>query len=198
MNLATIKNDFIEWIELFVCCLPESWLGKRLRHQYWKKRLNLKNSFSIARMARLWGNKNDLHLGERFICGEQVEINFCTSKGIYIGSDVIIARGVYMRAGNHRYDRLDLPINQQGHYSASITYNNREYSIVIEDDVWIGANVIILSGAKIGKGSIIAAGAVVPKKEFPPYSIIAGNPAKLIKSRLDNEMPNYKKEGCVI
>lgn len=188
--LKKITNELIEWIEWFVCALPESYLGKKLRQFYWVRRLSLTSSPNISRMAKIWGNKKDIFLGKRFSCGECVEINFCTSKGIYIGNDVLMARGVYIRAGNHKFDRLDIPINQQEHDAAVISYQNREYSIVIEDDVWIGANVIILSGAKIGRGSVIAAGAVVPKKEFPPYSIIAGNPARFIKTR------NTISEGC--
>ena len=54
--------------------------------------------------------------------------------------------------------------------------------IVIEDDVWIGARVIILKGVTIGKGSIIGAGSVVTK-DVEPYSIVGGNPAKLIRKR---------------
>lgn len=58
--------------------------------------------------------------------------------------------------------------------------------IVIEDDVWCGANVTILKGVTIGHGSVVAVGAVVTKS-FLPYSIIGGVPAKLIKMRFDNE-----------
>ena len=65
----------------------------------------------------------------------------------------------------------------------SILYSKIE-NVVIEDDVWIGQRVIILPGVTIYKGCIIGAGAVVTKS-FPPYSIIGGNPAKLIKSRLE-------------
>ena len=54
--------------------------------------------------------------------------------------------------------------------------------VIIEDDVWTGANVTILKGVTIGRGSVIAAGAVVTKS-FPPYSIIGGVPAKLLKMR---------------
>jgi maltose O-acetyltransferase len=57
--------------------------------------------------------------------------------------------------------------------------------VVIENDVWIGNNVIILPGRRISKGSIIAAGSVVTK-DFPAYSIIGGNPAKLIRNRLNS------------
>ena len=55
-------------------------------------------------------------------------------------------------------------------------------AVVIEDDVWTGANVTILKGVTIGRGSVVAAGAVVTKS-CPPYSIIAGVPAKVVKMR---------------
>jgi len=58
--------------------------------------------------------------------------------------------------------------------------------VVIEDDVWIGTNAIILPGRRLGKGSIIAAGAVVTR-DVEPYAIVGGNPARLIKRR--NEKP---------
>ena len=63
---------------------------------------------------------------------------------------------------------------------------NNDLPVVIEDDVWCGANVTILKGVTIGHGSIVAAGAVVTKS-FPPYSIIGGVPAKLIKMRFTRE-----------
>lgn len=58
--------------------------------------------------------------------------------------------------------------------------------VIIEDDVWCGANVTILKGVTIGRGSVVAAGAVVTKS-FPPYSIIGGVPAKLLKMRFTPE-----------
>ncbi|MGL5056942.1 MAG: CatB-related O-acetyltransferase [Fusobacteriaceae bacterium] len=61
--------------------------------------------------------------------------------------------------------------------------------IIIEDDVWIGANVVILSGVKIGRGSIIGAGSIVTK-DIPRYSIVGGNPARVIRSRFCEETIN--------
>ena len=60
-------------------------------------------------------------------------------------------------------------------------------SIIVEDDVWIGARTVILSGVRIGQGAIIAAGSVVTK-DVEPYSIVAGNPAKLIKYRFEDNI----------
>lgn len=179
---SIIKEDFFAWVELIICAWPESHVGRELRSFYWKRKYHLKGSVYIGRMAKIYGDKKTLFLGDHFRCGENVEINFCTSKGIYIGHDVAMARGVYIRAGNHKFDRLDVPIWHQGHNSATLEYLNRTYSIIIEDDVWIGANVIILSGAKVGKGAVLAAGSVV-STEIPSFSIVVGNPGRIIGNR---------------
>ncbi len=75
---------------------------------------------------------------------------------------------------NHDFSRTDITMDQQGWAD--------EKPVVIEDDVWIGSRVIILPGVTIGKGSVIGASAVVTKS-VPPYSVVAGNPAKIVKTR---------------
>jgi acetyltransferase-like isoleucine patch superfamily enzyme len=74
---------------------------------------------------------------------------------------------------NHRFDDLSRPIAKQGLVRKSV---------VIEDDVWIGGRVNILAGVTVGRGSVVAAGAVVTH-DVPPYSVVAGVPAKVIKTR---------------
>jgi len=93
--------------------------------------------------------------------------------GVSIGNDVIMGQWVSFHPENHNYVSLDLPIRLQG--------VNRK-GIVVGDDCWIGAKVTFLDGAHVGKGCVIAAGAVV-RGEIPPYSIAAGVPARVIKSR---------------
>jgi len=90
---------------------------------------------------------------------------------VYIGDNVIIAQNVVISGQDHQYKNINIPIVQQGTTTAMI---------YIEDDCWIGANAVITSGCRIGKHSIIAAGAVVTK-DVPPFCIAAGNPAKRIK-----------------
>ena len=80
---------------------------------------------------------------------------------------------VNLLAENHNFERTDIPIKAQG---------VRRSFIAIGDDCWLGANCTILAGVTIGQGSIVAAGAVVTS-DVPPFSIVGGVPARLIKSR---------------
>lgn len=94
--------------------------------------------------------------------------------GVWIGNDVIMGQRVSFHSENHCFERVDVPIRCQGVTRQGIT---------LEDDCWIGANVVFLDGAHLGKGCVVAAGAVVRGK-FPNYSVIGGVPARIIRSRL--------------
>ena len=93
--------------------------------------------------------------------------------GLKIGNSVRIASGSVLIPANHNFENPHLPINTQ-----SVT----SHGITVEDDVWIAANVTVLDGVRIGRGSVIAAGAVV-SKDIEPYSVVGGVPARLIKKR---------------
>lgn len=93
--------------------------------------------------------------------------------GVNIGKNVIMGQYVSFHSENHCFDDLDRPIKTQGVVRSGI---------VIEEDCWIGAKVTFLDGCHVGKGSIIAAGAVV-RGNIPPYSIAAGVPAAIVRSR---------------
>lgn len=92
---------------------------------------------------------------------------------IELGSNVAIGPGTVIRAANHRFSLLDAPIMSQGHTPGKV---------VIEEDVWIGANCVITPDVCIGRGAIVGAGAVVTR-DVPPCMIVGGVPAREIKRR---------------
>jgi len=108
---------------------------------------------------------------------------YCTLAPLTIGKKVIFGPRPTIITGDHRIDII-------GKYIIDVTnaekLSEQDAPVVIEDDVWCGANVTILKGVTIGHGSVVAAGAVVTQS-FPPYSIIGGVPAKLIKMRFSEE-----------
>lgn len=119
------------------------------------------------------------------ICAFIHEINigaFCS-----IASNVVIQE--YNHCVNHvtTYNIYHHILNLKDSISIS---NTSKGPITIEDDVWIGSNVVILSGVKIGRGSVIGAGAVVVN-DVPPYSVAVGNPARIVKKRFDDETISY-------
>lgn len=116
-------------------------------------------------------------LGEGLVIGNNVGIAqncFIQVRGkVVIGNDVIFGPGVSIFSENHKFDDPDLPVAVQGEIRKGVT---------IEDGVWVGARAIILDGVNVGKNSIIAAGSIV-SKDVPPYVIVAGVPAKIIRNR---------------
>lgn len=90
---------------------------------------------------------------------------------VTIGSHVNLAQGITITALNHNFDDSEKHIDQQG-------ISTKE--VVLEDDIWVGANAVILPGVTIGKHAVVAAGAIVTK-DVPPHSLVAGVPAKVIR-----------------
>lgn len=106
---------------------------------------------------------------------------YCTEAPLTIGKKVIFGPKPTIITGDHRIDVI-------GKYIADSHEKlpENDAPVTIEDDVWCGANVTILKGVTIGRGTVVAAGAVVTKS-FPPYSIIGGVPARLLKMRFTEE-----------
>lgn len=92
-----------------------------------------------------------------------------SGNGITIGDHVLIAANTTLAAVNHEYRARDKLIVEQ-------RFKPSRGGIVIEDDVWIGANCVVLDGARIRRGCVVAAGSVV-RGELPEYAVCAGNPA---------------------
>jgi acetyltransferase-like isoleucine patch superfamily enzyme len=130
--------------------------------------------FAIIRPANSYGGEMGvgLKIGDHSNIGPYAYIG--CSGYIEIGNNVMISPRVSIYAENHVFDRTDIPMKEQG--------VKREF-VRIEDDCWIAANSIILAGVTIGKGSVVSAGSVVTK-DVPPYSVVAGVPARIIKQRI--------------
>jgi galactoside O-acetyltransferase len=112
-------------------------------------------------------------IGSRVALGINSMIDANDGGEIIIGSDVLIAAGSVLRASNHEFRDPTIAIAKQGH---------RPGKIVIGDDVWIGANCVVVPDVVIGDHSIVAAGAVVTK-DVPPWAIVGGVPAQVIRER---------------
>lgn len=129
-----------------------------------------KEKIIINRKA-YFGNGKDIEIGDFSSIGAETIL----PNNIIIGKYVMMAPYVHILANNHCFDRTDIPICFQGY--------SPHQAIEIEDDCWIGQRVIIIPNRKVKKGTIIATGAVVTK-DYEEYSIIGGNPARLIRKRI--------------
>jgi len=132
------------------------------------------------------GNGSTIHMGVRFFLPD----------GIQIGSDSIIGFGTFLdgrktlKIGNHVDIASEVMIYNSEHNLESEMFEATEEPVEINDYVFIGPRSIILPGVKIGKGAVVAAGAVVTK-DVPDFAIVGGVPAKVIGER-KNKNPNYK------
>jgi maltose O-acetyltransferase len=114
--------------------------------------------------------------GRALIVGDYASIGNGTYIGggpVTIGANVRMARYVIIETYNHNFDSIKVPIRLQ---------DGQNEPVVIEEDVWIGVRVSICPGVRIGRGSVIGAGSVVTR-DIPEYSVAAGVPARVIRSR---------------
>ena len=109
---------------------------------------------------------------------------------LLIGNYCSIAAGTkFILGGNHDFDNISTFPFINKYIDSKIVEGSTKGPIEIGDDVWIGSNCIILSGVKIGQGAVIAAGTIVVK-DVEPYTIVGGNPARVIKKRFPDKIIN--------
>jgi len=179
--LLFFKKEIDSYLLAIVIFFPDSPLGDKLRKFFWQNKLNC-NNIHFARGAYI-SSSDKLRIGENVTFRHYMCIENHDSFGCFIGSNVGIGRGTYIRTANHNFSDPDKNWMAQGHNAKKVLTDDGDFfSVIINDDVWIGANCNILSGANIGKGSIISAGSVV-SGEIPEFSIAVGNPARVIGKR---------------
>jgi acetyltransferase-like isoleucine patch superfamily enzyme len=129
-------------------------------------------SYSVLEVSSgLARNHGFIRIGARSSIGDYCYVG--GAGGVNIGEGVLIGQYVSLHSQNHRFENPCRPIREQGVTSVGIA---------IADDCWIGAGAKILDGVNIGVGSVIAAGAVVTKS-IPPYSVVAGVPGRVVRTR---------------
>lgn len=163
----TIKR-FVKWYQ-----------GREIDEQV-HKFASVGKNFAMHSMGIFKGSEN-VYIGDNVVLSDHVQ--FLTTRAkIIIGNGVLMGAYTTIITGNHRTDLIGKLLIEIDESVDKLPKNDED--VVIEDDVWIGVNCIILKGITIGKGSIVAAGAVVTKN-VPPYSIY------LSKDRI---IPRFTKE----
>ncbi len=136
---------------------------------------------TIEDFATINNGVGDVLIGDR----TRIGLGCVVIGPVTVGNDVMFAQNIVVSGLNHGYQDLSLPPSLQPVDTKPI---------YIGDEVWIGANSVITAGVNIGKHSVVAAGSVVTKS-VPPYSVVAGNPAKVLKhynpQTLQWERPTY-------
>ena len=187
-RIQNILDDFLRGI-------PTSLAGDRLRYLLWRNRFAycgddvklgariIVNGFSSIRIGSFTSIMSSSYLyaheSKGLTIGKNCSFNHNVLIGasggeIKIGDNVLIGPNVVLRASDHIFSSVEIPIRTQGH---------RFGSIVIGDDVWLGSNIVVTSGVNIGSGCVVGAGSVVTK-DLPSMTVCAGVPAKPIRSRI--------------
>ncbi len=131
---------------------------------------------------------NNIYIGNDVYIGEQARLWASESK-IFIADKVVIGPQLTIMGGDHNIHKVGTYI-----IDTSIKDSENDKDVRIETDVWIGCNVIILKGVIVGRGAAIGAGSIVTKN-VPPYALVAGNPARVIKYRFSaEEISEHEKQ----
>jgi acetyltransferase-like isoleucine patch superfamily enzyme len=189
--IARIKsNPRLKSLMLYLLIIPKEarpriwvkWFVNPFKHKYgrgslvrWRTRLDVVpfNEFVLGAdsiiedYTTVNNGMGNVYIGTRTFIG----IANVLIGPLCIGDDVIIAQNVVFSGLNHGYANLSLPIKDQPCSTAEI---------VVENEVWIGANAVITAGVRIGKHAVVAGGSVVTK-DVPAYSVVGGNPARILK-----------------
>ena len=191
----SIYKELLRYLDAMVVSIPGR-SGAILRRWYFSRRfkhlgpranlgmgllvydahnISIGENFSIRRNSTLGAINGELEIGDNVSIAENVTVNASEKGRIVLGNYVLIAPNVVLRASDHVTTRADKTIREQGHSGGEV---------IVGDDVWIAANAVVVAGVHIGKGAVVAAGAVVTS-DVEPYTVVGGVPAKFMKKRGD-------------
>jgi acetyltransferase-like isoleucine patch superfamily enzyme len=192
--LPGVRTEAIAFLEYGVAVTPGR-TGFRLRRTFWRRRLgalgthprlgqgllidapssvSLGDGFeSDLNVTLAASDGGSLSIGDNVNLGGNVTVDASAGGVIRIGDNTGIAMGSVLRSSGHEFRDPNVLWKKQGH---------RPGTIVIEDDVWVAANVIILPGTLLRRGCVVSSGSVVGG-EFPEFSILAGHPARVVGKR---------------
>ena len=172
-QLTTLVAE--QWLGVFLRWLP-GFTGIALRCGFYKLLFRRLDGFVLIYQGAWLDHSYNIETGP------STSINtgaFISARApIRFGSGVLVGPNVVIVSSNHRFDDPELPISEQGHEPAPISFG---------DDCWIGANAVILGGVNVAEGTIVSAGAVVTR-DTEPYSIVGGCPATKIGQRPRNAL----------
>jgi galactoside O-acetyltransferase len=181
------------WRDAIACGLPGN-VGVRMRGKWLRARgvelgpgahiypglevwggenIRIGSDFSAMRNCSLRAENGSLVIGDRVSLNVNVAIDASIGGTIRVGDNVLIGPNVVIRASDHVYADAERPIRQQGHSGGEI---------ILEDDVWLAASVVVTADVMVGNGAVVAAGAVVTK-DVEPWTVVAGVPAQPVAVR---------------
>lgn len=163
--------------------LAKKWRNEWLRRVVWRRHA-IARGFHCGRSVVLWA-RHRIVIGANCYIGRYSQIE----SDAVIGNNVIMANSVaFVGRYDHDHENVGTPVRLATQIREE-DYNLKglDLKVVIGDDVWIGYGAILLSGIEVGEGSIVASGSVVTRS-VPPYSIVGGNPARVIGQRFPDPM----------
>ena len=137
--------------------------------------ISIKRGVFIGRNTILSCKNGDIVLDEDANVGFNVEV--FSAATVRVGKKVLIAAYTYLVGGDHLYDRVDVPVLEQGRTARGID---------VGDNVWLGAHVVVADGVRIGRDAVVGAGAVVTS-DVPEFHVAAGVPARVLRDRRTSE-----------
>jgi len=173
----------IEVIKRIKYCIYADRIGPDIPFTHWmlhfnstmnrlcKKKMGFFGKNAEVRAGAYIEKCSNVHIGNDVVIRPTTIIFASNDAKIIIEDNVLIGSGVHFYVDNHKFDKRDIPIIEQGYYSKDI---------IVQEGSWIGANSIILAGVTIGKNAVIGAGSIVTK-DVKESTVVVGNPAKVIK-----------------